>query len=178
MKKGFVALSVLSGMFLASSALAAPKWIGIGGSQTTASITVDQFSDLKFSSSTANKFNGYIKAGEPLFDLTINAPQGMQVAIAGVVNSMAVSTGSIRNNEYDAGNELTSIHAVLADASVLKGSEYIPEGGKDRDNSGAAAIVVDGTGADVNINFISRDEKPKLTPGKYGYTFIAQAFTE
>ncbi|ATF92005.1 hypothetical protein [Cedecea neteri] len=173
MKNKLIALGVLSGMFLASGALAAPEWIG-GSTQATASFTVNKFSELKFSSSTANKFDGLIKAGEPLFDLTVNAPQGMQVAIAGVYSGLG-SAGTIVND--DGVTSQTEVIGIIKDKSMitLKGIDYVPSGVT---TTNANAAVVDGTGADINIPFVAFRDNLSPMPGKYNYTFIAQAFTE
>ncbi|WP_156108070.1 hypothetical protein [Cedecea neteri] len=177
MKKSFVALSVLSGMFLASSALAAPKqWIGDSLAQAEASFSVSAFSDLKFGASSSKSFNGIVNAGDELFELTVTAPQGMKVAVAGDVISLGASAGDISSSTAPNGG--SSITATLADKSFLKSNAYIPPGVIDANNAGAGAVVVDGTGAETKVVFIASRDNYGITPGKYGYSFVAQAFTE
>lgn len=176
MKKSLVALSVLSGVFLASNAVADVRWAGLS-SQADASFTVSQPSEVKLSSTSSNSFDGYVGSGEQLFTLTVNAPQGVQVAVAGV-NDVMGSDGSIMDNSNSRPAGASAITARPADMSLFHvGSDYIPTGGKPTSGTGGA-VVIDGSNSDVDIEFIAVRDVPLAVAGKYTYTFIAQAFTE
>ncbi|WP_139827349.1 hypothetical protein [Cedecea sp. NFIX57] len=172
-----MALSVLSGMFLASSAMAAPTssdWIGKGQTQT-ATFTVSADTSLTFGASTATTFEGIVRAGEPIFDLTVTAPQGVKVAIGGVNQGISVSGACIRSDEYITGKR--EIVARVADSGLIKGNEYLPDGAAQKDNSAVGTIVVDGAGdAEVKINSVAGADYFNNIEGKHNYTFIAQAF--
>lgn len=171
MKKSLVALSVLSGVFLASNAVAGTKWVG-SPAQADASFTVNKSSTVTLGSNSSNSFDGYFNAGEQLFTLTVNAPQGMRVAVAGV-NDIMGSDGNIMDNSDSRPAGAKAIVAVPADMSLFRaGSDYIPKGGKPSTGVGGA-LVLDGTGNDVDIEYISKSDVLTPAAGKYTYTFIA-----
>lgn len=176
MKKSLVALSVLSGVFLASNAVASTSWVG-SPAQAKASFSVNKSSTVTLGSNSSNSFDGYFNAGEQLFTLTVNAPQGMRVAIAGV-NDIMGGDGNILDDADSRPAGAEGIAAIPADKSLLRaGNDYIPTGGKPSTGVGGA-LVLDGTGNDVDIEFISKFDVLTPVAGKYTYTFIAQAFAE
>lgn len=162
-------------------ALNAPAAINFQGSSVTAKaeVTIKQKSDVGLSVANVNNQIPENDVTEKFlfsFDLTaLNV--GTKVAIAGGNQTIIDGNGFVYSNIKDDGTKLIAQLSSADTALVSTDKTYLPQTANQADGA-SALLVTSGQDFSRRFSFNGADVPQNVTPGKYTFSFVAQAYTE
>ncbi|ATF92087.1 Uncharacterised protein [Cedecea neteri] len=183
-KKLLFACFAATGIFSASTALAAPTWIDDDVFSLDVKPAVVKTSTLSVNASNTLTSEGNIGPNQLLFTLNISATPETKIAL-GAINEYSTnkgssirSTGEILSNAGPANRRIGGLIPDEYKSMLTNNSDYFPTGASMVGN--ANVILLSGEEL-YAINVTTSDSysvEDYIHPGTYTFSFVAQAYTE